>query len=232
MKQQHHRIQAATAIAIILHAVGLVGILAYNSDFIINCTPYNLLVCFALITWTQKDKPIAFWLFLLAVFAAGYVVEAIGVNTGKIFGAYKYGTVLGPKILATPIMIGINWCIVMYCCGISAYSLLMHLQGGGYKQNLQISKSVKVLSLLVDGATLATFYDWIMEPVAIQLGFWEWTGDMGVIPWYNYFCWFIISMIMLGIFHIAPFRKRNKFAINLLLVQLLFFLILRIYLNN
>jgi putative membrane protein len=53
---------------------------------------------------------------LIAV--AGFFIEAIGVNTGLIFGNYVYKTTLGWKFLETPLIIGVNWilltCSVVY----------------------------------------------------------------------------------------------------------------------
>jgi len=88
---------------------------------------------------------------------------------------------------------------------------------------------LKTFSVITDGATLAVIFDWLMEPVAIKLGFWKWQGD---IPVYNYVCWFFISLLMLVLFRACKFNKQNKFAVNLLLIQLLFFLILRTFLIN
>jgi len=90
-------------------------------------------------------------------------------------------------------------------------------------------KTIQRISIVVDGATLAVLFDYLMEPVAIKLGYWQWL-DKGEIPLYNYICWFIISMILLYIFHRLTFGKQNKFAVNLLLIQAMFFLLLRTFL--
>ena len=91
-------------------------------------------------------------------------------------------------------------------------------------------KIMKLLSIIVDGATLAVFFDWLMEPVAINLKYWHWNGN-GEVPFFNYFCWFIISILLLAVFHFCKFEKRNKFAVNLLLIQVMFFLLLRTFMN-
>jgi putative membrane protein len=82
------------------------------------------------------------------------------------------------------------------------------------------------LSIVVDGALLATVFDWIMEPVAVKLGFWTWLGT-GEIPLWNYVCWFGISALLMAVFQACSFPKRNLFAVHLLIIQTLFFLILR-----
>lgn len=41
----------------------------------------------------------------------GFAVEALGVTTGVIFGAYHYTDRMGPRLHEVPLVIGINWAI-------------------------------------------------------------------------------------------------------------------------
>jgi bisanhydrobacterioruberin hydratase len=116
--------QAATAIAVLFHTIGFAGIVIFKSDFIIQSTPFNLLLMFGLLIWTQREKNLFFWLFVLVTFAAGIVVEIIGVNTQLLFGDYSYGKVLGYQVSKVPVIIGINWFLVIYCCGITVQTIL------------------------------------------------------------------------------------------------------------
>jgi len=65
-----------------------------------------------------------------------------------------------------------------------------------------------------------------MEPVAIKLGYWKWLGN-GAIPMLNYISWFGVSAVLMLVFRLLSFEKTNQFAVNLLLIQFMFFLILR-----
>jgi len=221
--------QIATAIAILFHSIGLVGILVFKSELIIQSTPVNLILSFGLLVWTQQEKNWQFYSFIIVCFITGYVVEVIGVNTGLLFGNYSYGSVLGVKWNAVPLLIGINWIIIIICCGISVHILLSKAISKVSLASKQPPKILKILSLVTDGATLAVAFDWLMEPVAVKLGFWSWGND-GSIPFYNYVCWFIISMLLLIVFHVANINKKNIFAVHLLLIQTMFFLILRTFL--
>ena len=78
-------------------------------------------------------------------------------------------------------------------------------------------------------ALIATFFDWVMEPVAIKLGFWQW-NEGNESPLFNYVSWFMVSLSLLALFHFCPFPKKNKFAVHLLLIQTMFFLLLRTFL--
>ncbi|MDO9376778.1 MAG: carotenoid biosynthesis protein [Ferruginibacter sp.] len=227
--KQLSKFQVATAIAIFFHLVGLVGILFLDKEFFISATPLNLLLSFALLVWTQQGKNSYFFAFLALVFCIGFAVEAIGVNTGQLFGDYSYGTVLGPKWQHAPLVIGINWIIVICCCGITTHTMITQAAANLPTGTGGKISGLRALSVIVDGATLAVIFDWLMEPVAVKLGFWTWHSGAG-IPTYNYFCWFIISAVLLTLFHFARFSKPNKFAINLLLIQSMFFLILRTFL--
>lgn len=222
--------QIATAVAIFFHSIGLVGILFFDTNFFVQATPFNLLLSFSLLVYTQANRNIAFFLFITAVFIIGFFSEVLGVNTGLIFGDYAYGKVLGFQWLNVPLLIGVNWFIIIYCSGICTQILLLKVINKVAAGSKEPAILLRAMSVIVDGATLAVLFDWLMEPVAVKLGFWTWLGD-GTIPLYNYICWFIISMLLLTIFHLCKFNKENKFAVNLLLIQSLFFLILRTFLD-
>jgi bisanhydrobacterioruberin hydratase len=224
------KFEIATAIAVLFHSIGLIGLLFFDKTFFLAATPFNLLLSFTLLIWTQTDKNIHFFLFLAACFILGIIVEVIGINTGFLFGDYSYGNVLGPKIKNVPLLIGLNWFLIIYCCGISIHTLLMKAINRIAADTGKTPIAMKALSVIIDGATLAVFFDWLMEPVAVKLGYWVWNGD-GSIPMFNYICWFIISLLLLMVFHFAKFNKQNKFAVNLLLIQLMFFLLLRTFLK-
>jgi len=230
VKERFTKNQIATAIAVLFHVIGLVGLLYFDKQFFLQSTPVNLLLMLALLLWTQTEKNKYFFLFLVSCFSIGIIVEMIGVHTRVLFGDYSYGNVLGPKVQEVPLMIGVNWFIIIYCCGISIHMFLMMIINRISADSGKSPMVLKALSVIIDGATLAVFFDWLMEPVAVKLGYWTWNGD-GSVPFYNYICWFLVSILLLIIFHFAKFNKQNKFAVNLLLIQLMFFLILRTFLN-
>jgi bisanhydrobacterioruberin hydratase len=225
--QRYSKYTIATAIAILFHTVGLVGILFFNRDAMVALTPVNLLLSAALLWWTQAEKNKAFYLFVIACIIIGYLVEVIGVNTGYLFGHYRYETALGIKLFNVPPLIGINWFMIIYCCGISMQQLLQKPIFRDATSAGVISKRWQAYSIIFDGASLAVLFDWIIEPMAVKLGYWTWLGEDANIPLYNYLCWLLVSMLLLWIFHRFQFVKQNKFAIHLLLIQAMFFLILR-----
>ena len=229
MKSHYTRYQAATAIAIFFHAIGILGMLFVNRAFFINATPYHLLFMGALLIYTQEKITKGFIYFIAACCTLGIAVEILGTSTGMLFGDYVYGQTLGYSFKNVPLIIGVNWFIAIYCCGVAVSMLFAHLSRITSVEAKVQSNLLKFFSVVIDGATLAVFFDWFLEPAAIKLGYWQWNGD-GEVPLFNYFCWFIVSAVFLTIFQTSSFPKQNKFALNLLLIQLMFFLLVRTFL--
>ncbi len=219
----------ALFIALLFHVSGLIGILfTSHKDWFIQNTPVNLLVIAALLIITQTEKNIYFFIFMIVVIIAGFVLEYTGIHTSKIFGNYTYGNVLGFKLFGVPLIIGINWFIVMYCAGIATTAYENRMLKRINAKGLSVDKRVQKISFVIDAALLAVLFDWIIEPVAVKLGYWKWQGDK--VPWYNYVCWLVVSALLLALFQRLPFKKQNIFAVHLLMIQVLFFLLLRTFL--
>lgn len=219
-------IKLATAIAILFHAIGLIGILFFDRQLFSSLTPFNLLLSAVALIYTQREKSKSFFLFVIACYVTGFAVEYIGVNHHILFGEYVYQDILGLKWMHVPLVIGVNWFIVIYCCGISVQMFLNLMWNKLKDADSPSRRNVGFVAVILDAALLATFFDWIMEPVAVQLGWWKWLGD-GSIPLLNYISWFGISALLLLLFRLLSFNKQNQFAVNLLLIQFMFFLILR-----
>lgn len=214
----------ATSLAIAMHLAGAVGNLAGFEEWFGRLTPFNLLVMFGLLVWTLPEKSPKLVLFMVLASLTGFFCEMVGVKTGAFFGNYQYGDMLGWKINDVPILISINWFIVIYGAGMLAVQL-RHLIAHHipFPGKAIYSKWIG-FSLIIDGALIATAFDWIMEPAAVKLGFWSWDG--GHIPMLNYISWFLVSVLLLAVFSRLKL-KPHAFAVNLLLMQAAFFLVLR-----
>jgi putative membrane protein len=196
----------------IIYLVGIVGILwPIHPDFI-RLTPLNLLVSLAVMlafhpSWSPKTL-----IALSALFVLGFLAEVFGVNTGLLFGEYYYEEVLGFKLWQTPLMIGVNWMLLGYCCGVS----INHW----WPKGVWWQKGPLAAALMV-------FIDLFIEPVAIQYNFWEW--PQGVVPLQNYIGWYLVSLPLLSLFAYLQGEIRNKVAIALLLMQWVFFVLLTLF---
>lgn len=111
-----------------------------------------------------------------------FLIETIGVKTGQIFGQYNYGETLWPKFMGVPISIGFAWFLML----ISSIKLSQHIP--------LINKSNILIQILVI-SLLMTIFDFLMEPAAIKLNYWNWQTVNA--PLQNYIAWFIISFLLL-----------------------------------
>jgi putative membrane protein len=228
---RYSRNQIATVIALFFHLIGLCGILWIDRNLFVRLTPLNLLLCLALVWWTHPRKDRAFYIFMVMAFVTGFAAEVIGVNTGLLFGEYRYGDPMGPQWMGVPLIIGVNWFIIVYCCGVGMETANRLMAGRISGSSPATLNRIRMLSLIIDGALLATAFDWLMEPAAIRLGFWTWLGS-GQIPSFNYLCWFLISALLLAMFRLLGVVRQNKFAVHLLLIQAMFFLMIQLFLTG
>ena len=224
------KLNISAFLAILFHVSGVIGILfsPYSNWFIQN-TPLNLLLMAGLLIWNQEKINKGFLVFTALCFITGMVTEMIGVNTGLLFGNYTYGTVMGIKWLGVPVLIGINWFVVVFCCLVLMEKLHQWVKDKYTADGLPAPPiRLETISVIADGAIMATCFDWLMEPVAVKLGFWQWHSE--TIPSLNYACWFLISCGLIAVSRKLDFSKTNTFAVHLLVIQTLFFLTLSLFL--
>jgi len=198
-------------LALLVHVSGAIGIVFFDRQFFVGFTAINLLLMFLLLLWNEMELRAHFLKAFLFAFLVGIFTEIIGVNSGLLFGDYHYGDVFGGKWMGVPILIGLNWFCIVYA---------------SFQSSLTITKSLSsnkiAVSLLT--ASTATAFDWIMEPVAIKLGFWQWHSTE--IPILNYASWFFISFGVAYFFCWLGIKRTNPFAVYLLLIHAIFFIFL------
>lgn len=192
----------------IFHVVGIIGLaLPISKPIFQQLTPFHLLMTTGLLMYFHRGWNLSFVGFFALAFLTGMISEIIGVQTGLIFGDYYYGTVLGTKVWGVPLIIGLNWFLLVYLTG----ELL-----DGKIQNFWAASAL--------GALLMVGIDFFIEPVAISLGFWTWTSES--IPLENYLGWFFIAFGLQAAYRYFEFNKQNKLSPFLLLNLVLFFAIL------
>ena len=192
----------------IFYLVGVFGFWLGKEQGFPYLTPINmLLTCSALIMLGHKGSKV--WIWLAVVSLGGWAAEAIGTNTGWLFGEYSYGSVLGYGLLHVPLILAANWLIVVYAIA----ALLEPLP-------------FKNWQFIIIGGAIATLLDMLIEPIAISYGFWGWHGES--VPLSNYVSWFVLTSVFLMIYLALNIRLRNPLGGFVLGVQFLFFLILNL----
>jgi putative membrane protein len=198
---------------IIYYAIGLIGLsIPYTARYFIYLTPLSILINMFLILYFNINWSARFIIAGLAIYILSITAEIIGVNTGVIFGSYTYeSSILGPRLLNTPIIIGINWFILIYC----TYTLI-----NKFKFSL-------VLKILMGGLIMLIF-DILLEPVAGKMFMWNWLSSE--IPLLNYAVWFILSCVFISIMYLGRINIQNVISTHLLFVQFIFFSGLNLFL--
>ncbi|MDX2306070.1 MAG: carotenoid biosynthesis protein [Microscillaceae bacterium] len=197
---------SAVILIILMHIAGFLGLQSsFTRPWFESLVPFNLLVCGFLILVFQQEINARFVWVAMLIILLGFTIECIGVKTKVIFGDYYYQTALGWKFFEVPIIIGLNWFVLVSSTALIGDRLSRHLGS-------------KVLL----GAVLMVGMDILIEPVAIRHHFWAWS--QAEVPLQNYLAWFIISIGMLLIYHLADFDKENKIALPIFLAQAGFFL--------
>lgn len=199
------------AVLVIFYTVGIVGLLlpAYH-DYFLSLSFFNLMLSFGIVLIARKSKISRFLLFMLVCIAYGFIAELIGTKTGLLFGNYSYGASLGYKMYGVPLVIGVNWALLI----VSSASLVS-----------TIKTTLFVRSVLA--ALLMTFLDVLIEPVAIKSDFWHWTN--GSIPLYNYISWFFVALPIIYAYFKLNLTETNKVFNALFIQMILFFTILLIF---
>lgn len=197
---------------VVFYTVGVIGLLlpATHSLFV-KMVPGALILSALLLVLFHKDGFKTQLLSLLAIiFLTSFFVEVVGVNTGVVFGNYQYGNALGLQLFNTPLMIGVNWVLLVYLSS----SIAMRWFPIGWK-------SVLIASLMMIA------YDLVLEQVAPIIDMWYWHSN--VIPLQNYLAWFVLALIFNGLVGYFKVKIHNSLALTVLICQFLFFLSLLIF---
>ena len=195
-------------IIILLFILHLVGGMAFSMDSVkpifLALTPFNLLLTFGLLIWGNDDFSFNFFKVISVLFLIGFFVEVLGVYSGLLFGEYHYGKTLGFQFLEVPLIIGVNWVLLV----VSSFTVSSYF----------VSNSILKVVL---SSIIMVLLDLMIEPVAIRLDFWHWQAE--VIPLQNYLMWFLVALSMNWILTFNRFKFNVKLGFGLLISQVLFF---------
>jgi bisanhydrobacterioruberin hydratase len=196
-------------LSVILYLIFGFGILWHalpvTRDIVISLTPIALVIAYIIVLFPEakgKNVNVIIWFALVSVIT--YLLEVIGVSTSLIFGEYMYGGSLGILVLGVPIIIGLNWSLIIWGSTEIASRLKVHT-------------GVKVLI----AAFLAVFLDFLIEPVAASLDYWKWQDN--IIPFQNYAAWFVIALLFSFTYFLLKLKSRSNLPVHFFITQVLFF---------
>lgn len=195
------------------YLIGVAGMLIpATSLYFMKLTPLALLMNFGLLLLQHEPKfSTKTILVFCLIWLSGFFIEIIGVQTGIIFGDYTYGKSLGWKLWDTPIIIGLNWLLLVYTTATIT-------------QKIKTNYFIRIAL----GAGMMLVYDLVMEQVAPRMDMWSWQG--GSVPIENYIAWFVIASLFHTLIQFTGIKIRNKLSETVLIAQFVFFVILFIVL--
>ena len=147
---------------------------------------------------------------IIAIF--GFIIEYLGANYGILFGAYSYGENLGLKVGNVPLIMAINWILLIIITGNFSEKV--------FKNSL--------VSKVIFGSLLMVILDFFIEFSAPKLDYWEFGKHP--VPLSNYIWWFLFSIIFHIIYQINIKEKEYVLSQNILLIHFLFFGLLALFL--
>jgi len=210
-----HRLSAnkrfVVAFFVIFYVVGIVGMsLPISQPLFIKLVPVALfLSLIAILLFHQAAFDMRTILVFATIAVFGFFIEVIGVNTHLIFGHYGYGDALGIKILNTPLLIGLNW-------------LMLMVAGSSVTEQFKMNSWLRILI----ASFLILLYDIVLEKIAPPLDMWHW--ENGIVPLQNYLAWFVITFLLQGLLKVTKVKTANSLAFIIVLMQVIFFLLLLI----
>jgi putative membrane protein len=193
----------------LVYISGSIGFVV-NPPFFSPFTPYTLLLtCFVFLI----HSPVAVKKFIFAFFSVaflGFIIEVIGVKTGLIFGKYSYGNGLGIKFLEVPLIISINWAMLIFA-GITTVSRIF----------------ANKITVLIVASLLVTGIDLLIEQVAPKLDFWQFEG--GLPGLHNYLGWIGVAFFISYFFSPTIIKGNRTVSLIILILQIIFFTSLFIF---
>lgn len=187
----------------IIYLAGILGLFSPLSSDFKELSFLQIIFCSTLVLISHKNWTLDFLFKFSALALTCFLIEVIGVRTGYPFGEYFYGSNLGPQVFDVPIIIALNWTMLIY----SAKALFdqLHLP--------------KYLSAFAAGISLV-IVDFLIEQIAFDFNYWYWVDVQ--VPLSNYLAWFLIAF--LGALCFKKDETDNKVAsFNLIALTIFFF---------
>lgn len=192
---------------IIFYSIGIIGFsINYTYKLFTFLSPIILILTLSLLFYYDRKKTdrkrIIYFSF---VFLSSYIIEMIGVNTGLLFGQYQYHHGLGFKLFETPLLIGVNWILMIYITS----SIFTKLK-------------FKFLFQVIIPSSLMLVYDIIMERAAPKMEMWSWADN--IIPIQNFIMWGLLAFVFHSIKYLLKIEIKNKMALPIYIAQIILFI--------
>ncbi len=134
-------------------------------------------------------------LMLITLFAFGFLLEFMGVDSGNYVYASEAVMILG----VIPLSITFAWVGIIYSAMIIG-------------ERLKLSLWQRILTTTL----IALSLDWGMDPIAVEFGMWTWSyqgGGYFSVPGFNFIGWFFIPIAYLIPYGLGRNKESKKFQL-------------------
>ena len=162
-------------------------------------------IVFALIHGTMFYRARGILIFFAICLVVGNIFENVGVRTGLLFGHYYFTDLMGPKLFAVPIQLGLAYLGMAYLSW-----TLTRLILGGMRSPLQGSRVV-ILPLVA--AFIMVAWDFSQDPVwstILHLWIWQQGGAYFGVPVSNFLGWYLTVYIFYQVFALNLRRRSTN----------------------
>jgi putative membrane protein len=132
---------------------------------------------------------------LLLVAGTAVLVEAIGLATGYPYGEYRYGDVLGPRLLGVPFLVPLAWLMMAWPSWVLAARLAR-----------------RPAARVAVAAAVFAAWDVVLDPQMVQAGYWTWAhprpGLPGIdtVPLTNLGGWLLAGLLLMALLEVLVAR--------------------------
>jgi len=152
-------------------------------------------IAFALIHGAKFYRARGILIFFAICLVVGNIIENVGVRTGFPFGHYYFADLMGPKLFAVPIQLGLAYLGMAYLSWTLARLILGNLQSP-----LVGSRTV---TLPLVAAFIMVAWDFSQDPVwstILHLWIWQQGGAYFGVPVSNFLGWYLTVYVFYQLF--------------------------------
>ncbi len=152
-------------------------------------------IVFALIHGAMSYLWRGILIFFAICLVVGNIFENVGVRTGFPFGHYYFTDLMGPKLFAVPIQLGLAYLGMAYLSWTLARLIL-----GGMRNPLE---GYRVVTLPLVAAFIMVAWDFSQDPVwstILHLWIWQQGGAYFGVPVSNFLGWYLTVYVFYQLF--------------------------------
>ncbi len=197
-----------TILLALLYTVFIIGHALQSTELIaLQLMPFLILTTLILgFASTFVDRNTKVFLWFAVTGAVFLLLQIIGVTTGAVFGSYTYGQTLGLQLIGVPPMASLNWALIIL--GSISLVEILHIR-------------VRIFKIIM-ASMIIVLFDYVMEPIAVCLDFWQWEGTS--VPLQNYAAMGIIAAAAVYLYEKMHIRNEQKqLFVHILFIQYVFF---------